>query len=186
VLASGDLDEFRIEELLARGAPIDAFGVGTSLGVGAGDPGRGLFGGALAAVYKSVWYDDGTHPPLPVIKSAGEKSTRPGRKQVYRVGDFDHDMICEEAEPPPDRAVALLKPVMRDGHVLPGSRPSLAEAGAYARATLARLPERMQALVCEQPYLVRFSATLEDLRARALARHTPLAAAERSAHGDEP
>ncbi len=185
VLASGDLDEFRIEELVAQDAPIDAFGVGTSLGVGAGTPGRGLFGGALAAVYKAVWYDDGVHPAAPAIKTAGEKSTRPGKKQVYRVNGFKHDIICGEAEPAPHRGRPLLRPVMRDGRALPGSRPSLAESIEYARASLAHLPAEYRALLCEQPYPVRFSATLDALRARAIARHGPAVPAERHAHGDE-
>jgi nicotinate phosphoribosyltransferase len=185
VLASGDLDEFRIEELLAENAPIDAFGVGTSLGVGAGSPGRGLFGGALAAVYKSVWYADGVHPPTPTIKTAGEKSTRPGRKQVYRIGAFECDIICEEAEPAPQRGAPLLRPVMRDGRVLPGSRPRLSESVAYARTTLARLPDEFRALACERPYPVRFSQTLDTLRTRAIARTDPTNR-ETRAHGDEP
>jgi len=54
ILASGDLDEWKITELLEAGAAIDSFGVGTSLGSGAGSIEHGISGGALGAVYKEV------------------------------------------------------------------------------------------------------------------------------------
>ncbi|MGH2370128.1 MAG: nicotinate phosphoribosyltransferase, partial [Chloroflexota bacterium] len=52
VLASGDLDEFSIAQLVADGAPIDGFGVGTTLGVGSGSLAHEVEGGALGGVYK--------------------------------------------------------------------------------------------------------------------------------------
>src|SRR2546422_1392890 len=60
ILASGDLDEWKITELLQAGAAIDAFGVGTALGSGAGSVEHGVSGGALCAVFKKVWYVDET------------------------------------------------------------------------------------------------------------------------------
>ena len=72
ILASGDLDEHRIAALLADGAPIDAFGVGTQLGTSADAP-------ALGAVYKLV--EDVAGPKM---KLASGKVTLPGRKQVWR------------------------------------------------------------------------------------------------------
>src|SRR5205814_955941 len=73
IAGSGDLDEFSITELLDAGAPIDTFGVGTSLVVGAGSVQRDIEGAALGGVYKEVLYVDsrGDHPK---IKVAGEKS----------------------------------------------------------------------------------------------------------------
>ena len=50
IMASGDLDEYRIRDLLAAGAPIDAFGVGTQLSTSADAP-------SLSAVYKLVELD---------------------------------------------------------------------------------------------------------------------------------
>jgi len=52
LLASGDLDEFRIADLVREGAPVDGFGVGTSVGVGAASVEHQAPGGALGAVYK--------------------------------------------------------------------------------------------------------------------------------------
>src|SRR5436305_10616957 len=60
ILASGDLDEWKITDLLKAGAAIDSFGVGTALGGGIGSAERGISGGALGAVYKEVWYVDDT------------------------------------------------------------------------------------------------------------------------------
>src|SRR5947209_7958241 len=65
VLASGDLDEWKIAELLQAGAAIDSFGVGTALGSGAGSVEHGVSGGALGAVYKEVWYVDETGTEYP-------------------------------------------------------------------------------------------------------------------------
>src|SRR5262249_18362763 len=65
ILASGDLDEFQIADLLAQGAELDAFGVGTSLGAAAGSVPHGVAGGTLGGVYKEVWYveEDGSERP---------------------------------------------------------------------------------------------------------------------------
>ena len=173
VLASGDLDEFAITDLLDRGAPIDAFGVGTSIGIGAGSAERGLSGGALAAVYKEVWYEGGGPTAAAKVKAAGPKSTWPGRKQVYRVGAFAEDVIQLEAEPPPEQSAALLRPVIRDGVPLPGSTPPLPAIVEYARHNLQALPEPYHALSGGRPYPVRFSDRLQALRREALARHLP-------------
>lgn len=58
IIASGDLDEWKILDLLQAGAAIDTFGVGTALGAGMGSTERGYEGGALGAAYKAVWYGD--------------------------------------------------------------------------------------------------------------------------------
>src|SRR5262249_8363441 len=103
ILASGDLDEHRIEGLLAAGAPIDAFGVGTQLGTSGDAP-------ALGVVYKLVEDDSG-----PRMKLATGKVTLPGRKQVWRAADHDvvslHDEDVQDARP-------LLRPVMAGGRRL--------------------------------------------------------------------
>src|SRR5437588_722912 len=111
ISASGDLDEFSIADLLEAGAPIDSFGVGTSLGVGAGSVERDIEGAALGGVYKEVFYVD-EHGPHPKVKVAGEKSTWPGIKEVYRVGDFEEDLVQLADEPKPKRSERLLKPVV--------------------------------------------------------------------------
>jgi nicotinate phosphoribosyltransferase len=169
VLASGDLDEFGIAELVADGAPIDGYGVGTSLGVGGGSLAHGVEGGALGGVYKEVAYvgEDGVEQPR--IKLAGDKSTWPGRKEVYRIGNYERDVIQLAGEPRPAGGARLLKPVMYDGEVLPGSMPPLSEIWELAQQNLRALPDAAKALRPAADYPVQVSEALLALRRRAAA-----------------
>jgi len=164
IAASGDLDEFLITELLDAGAPIDSFGVGTSLGVGAGSVERDIEGAALGGVYKEVFSAD-----RPKLKIAGEKSTWPGIKEVYRLGSFESDVIQLADEPRPPNSERLLKPVVLEGEVVSGSMPPLSEIWELAQGNLRRLPEEYRQIVNARPYPVRFSEGLCRLRERAIA-----------------
>ena len=172
ILASGDLDEFRVADLLEADAPIDAFGIGTSIGVGAGSLEHDVEGGALGGVYKQVAYVDETGATVPKVKVAGDKSTLPGLKEVYRIGDFVEDVVQLAEEPrPAGDAERLLKPVVRDGRIVPGSLPPLSEIWEQASRNLARLPDRYRRLVDPEPYPVRFSTGLRELRDATIAAH---------------
>ena len=83
IFVSGDLDEFAIEDLLARGAQVDGFGVGTRLAVS-------RFAPAVEIVYKIVQYGDRA-----VFKTSPGKQTRPGRKSITRIrGEhYERDII---------------------------------------------------------------------------------------------
>lgn len=154
IFLSGDLDEYRIRDLISAGAPVDGFGVGTQLGTSGDAP-------SLGAVYKLV---EDVHGPK-AKRSAG-KATLAGRKQIYRfqnAGRYDHDLLALEGE-----TIAggdpLLEPVLRSGEPV-GARPTLAEARERCRRTLARLPEHLLTLDdASAPYEVRLSAALEELR----------------------
>lgn len=165
IAVSGDLDEFLITELLESDAPVDSFGVGTSLGVGAGSVERDIEGAALGGVYKQVFFVDerGEHPK---IKVAAEKSTWPGKKEVFRVGQFEEDVIQLEHEPKPAGSERLLKPVVVGGSIVPGSLPPLSEVWEFAQTNLRHLPEEYHALICQKPYPVRLSKQLQALRKR--------------------
>ena len=98
VLVSGDLNEYRIRDLVKAGAPIDGFGVGTQLSTSADAP-------YLPMVYKLSSYGSGADK-RETIKLSSHKKTLPGLKQVYRfydqAGKMDHDRIHflgEEADP---------------------------------------------------------------------------------------
>ncbi|MDP8921686.1 MAG: nicotinate phosphoribosyltransferase [Chloroflexota bacterium] len=172
ILGSGDLDEFRVAELLDAGAPIDAFGIGTSIGVGAGSLEHDIEGGALGGVYKEVAYVDEWGTAVPKLKVAGDKSTLPGLKEVYRIGEFVEDVVQLADEPRPSHdAERLLKPVVRDGRIVPGSLPPLSEIWELASRNLARLPDQYRRLVDPEPYPVRFSPALRELRDAAIAAH---------------
>ena len=117
IFVSGGLDENRVSALVARGAPIDAFGVGTRMGVSDDAP-------ALECVYKLTAYDG-----VGRIKLSPGKRVLPGRKQIWRT-DGDHDEIGREGEELPGRP--LLRTVMRDGQRLPGACVGIAESRAWA------------------------------------------------------
>jgi nicotinate phosphoribosyltransferase len=175
IVASGDMDEFRIAELEAAGAPIDAYGVGTALAVGAGSIEHGISGGALGGVYKLVWYDtdaDATAEPTEApIKVAGPKSTWPGKKQVSRIGVFREDVIHLEDEAPLPDGRSLLEPVLRGGELIPGVLPSLNEIRDRAARNLAALPPEYKAIETPAEYPVRNSDRLRAMRKRAMQQH---------------
>jgi nicotinate phosphoribosyltransferase len=163
ILASGDLDEWKITELLEAGAEIDSFGVGTALGSGAGSVERGIAGGALGAVYKEVWYVDETGTEYPKVKIAGPKTTWPGKKEIYRHPQWKEDIIQLAHEPRPENYHRLLRPVMRNGEMIPGSLPPLSEIRELAQQNVAMLPAEYRELSVEQPYPVHFSDGLQAL-----------------------
>jgi nicotinate phosphoribosyltransferase len=129
IIASGDLDEHRIAALLAAGAPIDAFGVGTQLGTSGDAP-------TLGAVYKLV--EDAAGPKM---KLASGKVTLPGRKQVWRLADRDVVALHDEDVP---GGRPLLVPVMAGGRRT-GSEP-LATVRERCGAALAGLPADLRSL----------------------------------------
>ncbi len=168
ILASGDLDEWKIDALLKAGAAIDSFGVGTALGSGAGSAERGIEGGALGAVYKEVWHVDEEGSEFPKVKIAGVKSTWPGKKEVYRHPNWQEDILQLASEPRPDNYHRMLRPVMRNGEIIPGSLPPLSEIRELAQQNLQALPERYHALTPDEVYPVRFSEALQALRKQAM------------------
>ncbi len=153
IFASSDLDEYRIAGLVAEGAPIDAFGVGTRLGTSADAP-------SLGGVYKLV-----AGPRGPVMKRSAGKASLPGVKQVYREerdGTSVADTIALADEPPP-AGRPLLSQVMAAGRRLAPPEP-LATLQERRAAAVARLPESAREL--EAPagvYPVRLSSGLTDL-----------------------
>jgi len=152
IFLSGDLDEHRIAELVNDGVPVDAFGVGTQLGVSGDAP-------SLGGVYKLVADAGG-----PRIKLSAGKITLPGCKQVWRFerdGVIDRDVIALEGEDMPD-ARAILEPVMLNGRrVAPA--PPLDEARNRCASTLATLPKPLKSLTHSGEYRVERSEGLRDL-----------------------
>ena len=107
IMASGDLDESKIAVLVAAGAPIDAFGVGTELTTSADAPNIG-------AVYKVVAIGNVGNVRYPV-KSSPEKQTVPGAKQLFRLPDHDVLALATECI---SGSEALLKPVILGGNLV--------------------------------------------------------------------
>jgi nicotinate phosphoribosyltransferase len=154
IFASGNLDELAIAELTARAAPIDAYGVGTRMGVSADAP-------YLDSVYKLVAYGD-----RPVLKLSPEKATAPGRKQVFRAPDAGRELVGLRDEPAPAGHEPLLVPVMAGGRRT-GPAGDIATARARFEADLAWLPDQARAIREPRPVPVRFSERAERLGERA-------------------
>jgi len=120
IMASSDLNEGRVKELLADGAPIDVFGVGTELATSADAP-------ALSAVYKMVEVSTMTERRN-VAKYSSDKQTFPGSKQVFRYPQRDIIAASSECDPhvsSPHRPQALLRPILIGGQLvdpLPSAR----------------------------------------------------------------
>ena len=139
IIASGDLNEYKVEALVAQGAPIDLFGVGTELATSRDVP-------ALNVVYKLVETECQGRVEYK-SKSSEEKSYSPGRKQVFRFsagGQYDHDLITRSNEKPSGGA-PLLHPAMRHGKRL-RPRPPLKDSRASVLAYTDCLPEPYHAL----------------------------------------
>ncbi|MDD3838873.1 MAG: nicotinate phosphoribosyltransferase [Phenylobacterium sp.] len=154
IFASGGLDEDEVAALVDAGAPIDGFGVGTSLTTSEDAP-------ALDCAYKLQEYAG-----LARRKRSTGKATWPGRKQVWRRhgadGRMASDILGLESERRPEPV--LLQPVMAAG-LRVGSSPSLADVRAHAAQQLALLPEPMRGLDPAPPYLVEVSEPLKALAA---------------------
>jgi nicotinate phosphoribosyltransferase len=164
IFASGDLTEHRIAELVANGACVDSFGVGTALSTSSDSPFVGV-------IYKLVEVECNGEV-RGTAKFSAEKKTYPGRKQIYRFKEDDgvlsHDVIALEHEAFPG-ADPLLVQVMRGGRRL----DSVAQSPA-ATAETARL-RFLESRKCLPPFLltleestvpfpVHYSPRLEEMR----------------------
>ena len=152
IFASGNLDEYRLRDLIAQQAPIDGFGVGTRMNTSADVP-------YLDCAYKLEQYEG-----RPRRKRSEGKATWPGCKQVYRRyradGRLAGDVVTLASENLP--GVALLVPIMRGGRML-APLAILDVVREHARAELARLPEPLRALEDADPYPVEIAPALREL-----------------------
>jgi nicotinate phosphoribosyltransferase len=154
IFASGGLDEDSIGALLGAGAPVDGFGVGTSLTTSADVPG-------LDCAYKLQEYAGRARRK----RSAG-KATWPGRKQVWRRfgadGRMEGDVLSLETDA--QSGEALIQPAMRAGRRVAPS-PGLASIRARAAGNLEQLPQALRALQPGAAYPVRIAEALVRLAA---------------------
>jgi nicotinate phosphoribosyltransferase len=149
VFASGNLDEYRLKALLDAGAPIDGFGVGTSLVTSADAP-------SLDSVYKLMEYAG-----RPRRKRSEGKATWPGRKQVFRRagpdGRYAGDTLTVEGNT--QEGAPLVSQVMAGGRRL-GPAPALPDIRSRALAQIASLPEGLRGLEDAAPYPVEMAPAL--------------------------
>ncbi len=152
IFASGNLDEYILQRLLAAGAPIDGFGVGTHMDTSADAP-------YLDCAYKLEEYAGRARR-----KRSEGKATWPGRKQVYRRHDADGrmsgDILTVEGDQQEDEA--LIQLLMQAGKRL-AAPASLASLRERAFNELARLPQELRTLEKGPDYPVTVSEALSDL-----------------------
>ncbi|MEJ2154217.1 MAG: nicotinate phosphoribosyltransferase [Desulfobacteraceae bacterium] len=153
IFASGGFDEFKVSDALAQDASIDAFGVGTHVGVSADQP-------FLDLVYKLVRYEG-----RDVCKYSVGKKTVAAPKQVFRFKDkagfFLEDIVGYKGEEVTG-AEKLLHPVMKDGKIC-RKLPSLEEIRRHFRSQYAHLPDAYKQLQAPPTYPVKLS---DGLKAR--------------------
>jgi len=154
IFASGGLDEHDLADLMAQGAPIDGFGVGTRLDTSADAP-------YLDCAYKIQEYAG-----VARRKRSEGKASWPGRKQIYRLQDgegrFAGDVLTLVSDPA--AGAPLLVPAMRAGRRV-GPSEGLAVCRARCADQLARLPEGVKRLHGPEPYPVEVAPSLVALAA---------------------
>lgn len=155
IMATGDLNEYRILEMTAAGAPIDLYGVGTDLATAVDCP-------SLGAVYKLVELDENGVKRF-TAKYSLEKHSMPGAKQIFRYATHD-EVACEWECPAEAEGVqALLRPVIIGGELIE-PLPKLDEIRNYAADSLKKLPRVCRSLYgSENPWKVRYSPKLLEV-----------------------
>lgn len=183
IVASNELDEHIISNILAQGGKVDIWGVGTNLVTGSGSG-----GGALGGVYKMV-----EHNGQPKIKLSAnpEKMTNPGTKKIIRFyngeGLMDADALADGSEDldtqeilivdpnnPLRRKklnsgtrVELLRQIVKSGEVV-YSFPSLEEIRNHRKKQLAQLHETYRRLHNPHEYKVGLTYRLWRQKERML------------------
>lgn len=164
IFVSSDLDEYRIEDLLREGAPVDGFGVGTRLVTGANYNPITREGGpsALQGVFKLVERIGTDGHPIPKTKLSTDKILLPYRKQLYRhvneEGEIYRDTIAlwdeeiAEAEP-------QLVHILRKGQLV-YDFPTLEESREYCKKQISKLPKQYRLLTDAPIYPVKLSPKL--------------------------
>lgn len=160
IFASGNLDEFKIEGLIKKGAQVDSFGVGTNMGTSIDAP-------SLDVIYKISEVTDETGRFIPTMKLSKAKASYPGRKQVFRLKDkkgrFVKDILGLEKENIKGRP--LLKKAINKGRLLSKERPLKTIRELHRRNIFYFNPKLMQ-INCSYKYPVEVSQQLRQLKSK--------------------
>ncbi|MBV1788794.1 nicotinate phosphoribosyltransferase [Marinobacterium sp. D7] len=153
LFASSSIDEQLLQELVRRRAPIDGYGIGTSLTTSSDAP-------FLNCAYKLQEYAG-----IARRKRSRGKATWPGRKQLYRFldtrGKIAYDQLCCDTESVPGGS-PLLEPVMRNGRRLAAAEP-LSDIRRRVQRQIATLPDALLSLEQAPPLPLQVSAQLQRL-----------------------
>jgi nicotinate phosphoribosyltransferase len=130
IMASGDLDESKIADIVAAGAPIDAFGVGTELAISGDAP-------SMGTIYKLVEIKTNGETRY-TAKNSPDKRTLPGAKQLFRFPDYDLLALENECA---TGSEAMLKPLIIGGNLIE-PLPDASEIRERAQKALTPWPRR--------------------------------------------
>jgi nicotinate phosphoribosyltransferase len=154
IVASSDLNEYKIKKMIDSNAPIDAFGVGTELATSRDDP-------TISGVYKLIEYNG-----KPKIKSSEEKITYPGKKQIYRIyneqGFLKEDILMLDDDEAPTNSEALLVPIMEKG-ILINKLPNVMEIQQSYLKNINKLPNEFKTLDENHVFKLKISEKLNNL-----------------------
>lgn len=190
IVASSDLDEWTIRDLVLQGAAIDAWGVGTSLITSHDCP-------ALGGVYKLVAEEEsGVLEPRIKVSENTNKITNPGKKTIYRIlvsglasadlialvdenYDLNQPLVLFDPVHTYKRKKLhnyeieeLLVPIFEQGQLVYWM-PSLAEIRARVEANLAKFPSEILRHVNPHVYHVDLSLPLWELKQTLLHKFRP-------------
>jgi nicotinate phosphoribosyltransferase len=188
IMASSDLNEYIIEDLVKNNAPIDIFAVGTELCTSRDDP-------AFNGVYKMVaieiehkdnlekimqeklsgkknslqyynYFDKNKKTVIYKIKTSPGKKTYPGPKQIHRILDKNSNALCYDIITLEDEIVKdsnpLLKKVFENGHCI-YPLPSLKEIQKYYKDQLDRFIPFMNIRKVSENFPVKYSQKLNEI-----------------------
>lgn len=176
ILASGNLDEYKISQLLAEGAAIDSFGVGTHMGTSSDCP-------YIDVIYKLSALTDPQGRFFPTMKLSVGKVTFPGKKQVYRSygrdGRYRRDIVVLDNEYIA-HATPILKKVIEGGRLVYTS-PGLKDIQKFCLKNISCLSEKYRRIknadtysVTQSKKLARLTAKItQSIRNRSNVRFTP-------------
>ncbi|MBW2603651.1 MAG: nicotinate phosphoribosyltransferase [Deltaproteobacteria bacterium] len=154
IFASSGFDEFKIAKVISEGALIDAFGVGTKVGVSADAP-------FVDVVYKMVRFKG-----RDVKKLSPGKVTLAGEKQVFRRSDqngsYLEDIIAQRGEIIAE-GKPLLEKVMKNGNLL-GPHPQLQMIQETFKKNFAALDDGYKSIEDHKAYPVKLSTRLQNLQ----------------------
>ncbi len=160
IIGSDDMDEYKINALLAAGAPYDTFGVGTAIVLSPDAP-------SFGAVYKLVEVDDRRGVPMPVAKRAPGKASYGGKKGVWRAhrdGVAVGDTVALVSENP--EGTSLYTEHMRDGKRVSTAteREATKSAREYCLEALKTLPEAQRVIALEEatPASEQYTVSISD------------------------
>ncbi|NEO25796.1 MAG: nicotinate phosphoribosyltransferase [Kamptonema sp. SIO4C4] len=146
IFASGDMDEWEIQKLKQAGAVIDGYGIGTKL----------VTGQPVNGVYKLVDIEG-----IPTKKESSNKATYPGRKQIFRHGDYDRLGLATDS--PQAGETPLLQQVMQAGKRVTETA-TLAQIRQRSRESVVALSSKTRQLDNGNPVTVNISPTLQSLQ----------------------